>query len=103
MADGNTFPTLDADSIVDTLAEYQIHIKLSQLRQPTSDFAFSIYSQIVQKVTGLTHASLNQPVDEACDSLNTSYHVCTWLALIHRYLLTPYTRISTDSLSRVKL
>ena len=69
------FPLLDPDSIVDTLAEYQIHIKLSQLRAPNADFIFNVCSQIVQKVSNLGQNSLSQSVDEAVESLNTQHPV----------------------------
>lgn len=69
------FPILDPESIVDTLAEYQIQIKLSQLRAPTKDFVYHVYSQIVQRVGGSSQNVLLQPVQDAVESLNTPYPV----------------------------
>jgi hypothetical protein len=72
------FPVLDLDSICDTLGQWQINVKPSQLRNPSSDFVFNIYAQILQRLMGMSEGTLSQVVDEGVDSLNTPHSVCTY-------------------------
>jgi hypothetical protein len=69
------FPILDHETIIETLDGYSITVRQTQLRQPTPEFVYGLCCQMVQKLTGITPASLTPVADQAIANTNVQFPV----------------------------
>jgi len=70
------FPQMSTPEIINALAGWSISVNPEQLKSPTPDFVEGVYCACLQQVTGLSHESLRDPVQNALNSSQAEDKVC---------------------------
>ena len=59
------FPPMSFPDIINALASWGISVSSEQLKSPNSEFVEGVYCACLQRVTDLSHDSLQEPVQNA--------------------------------------
>ena len=70
-----TFPKMSILDIINALAGWGISVSPEQLKSPNSEFVEGIYCACLQRVTGLSHDSFKDPVENALTASHVKHKV----------------------------
>ncbi|CAA7267980.1 unnamed protein product [Cyclocybe aegerita] len=62
------FPRMLIPDIINALAGWGISVSQEQLKSPTADFVENVYSACLEQLTGISHESLREPVQNALNA-----------------------------------
>ena len=80
------FPQMSTPDIINALAGWGISVSPEQLKSPTPDFVEGVYCACLQQVTGISHDSLREPVQNSVENSQSEDKVrkllaCAWMRL----------------------